>query len=147
MAVQLKQRDLFTKRWSKVKAPEPSELQVQMALIERLGWQALPNCVYFHVPNGELRDADPVEAKRRGAKLKAMGVLPGVLDVEFIWNDNAGRLRVLFLELKTKKGAMSDAQVYFSQRVRRLRCDVETAYSVDEATAILQRYGILPKQA
>ena len=51
-------KDLFTKRWRKARAPDPSELQIQISLIKRLGYMALPGCVYFHVPNGELRDSE-----------------------------------------------------------------------------------------
>jgi hypothetical protein len=132
------QRDLFTKRYRKVEAPQPSELQIQIALIERLGWMCLPDCVYFHVPNGELRD------KRAAAKLKAMGELPGVSDIEFIYNDQAGRLHVLFLELKARGRRPSDDQQIFGRRVSRLGCAFECADSIDQAVEILQRYGILP---
>lgn len=131
------QRDLFTKRFRKVRAPDPREFQIQIALIQRCGYMALPDCVYFHIPNGELRD------KAIAQKLKAMGELPGVLDLEFIWNDERGRLRVLFLELKATKGELSDEQSDFIRRVARLGCATETAYSIDEAVAILERYGIL----
>ena len=135
------QKHLFTKRWRKVAPPAPSELQIQIALISRLGYQCLPGCVYFHIPNGEWRD------KRTAAKLKAMGELPGVLDLQFIWNDDRGALRVLFLELKAKGRSPSDEQRYFGRRVARLGCAVETADSIDQAVAILEKYGILPSNA
>src|SRR5262252_3777502 len=110
------QKDLFTKRFRKIKAPDPREFQIQISLIQRLGYMALPNCVYFHIPNGELRD------KRIAAKLKAMGELAGVLDLEFIWNDETGRLRVLFLELKAVDGNLEEGQSEFITRVGRLGC-------------------------
>jgi hypothetical protein len=132
------QKDLFTKRWRRARAPDPSELQIQISLISRLGFMALPNCVYFHVPNGELRD------KRAAAKLKAMGELPGVLDLQFIYNDRHGRLRVLFLELKAKGRQATSAQHDFADRVAGLGCSVEIADSIDRAVEILETYGILP---
>ena len=134
------QKELFTKRFRKVKAPEPHEFQTQITLIQRLGYMAMPDCVYFHIPNGELRD------KSAAAKLKAMGTLAGVLDLQFLYQGPTGRLCVLFLELKTRKGTLTDQQSEFMRRVARLGCATETAHSIDEAVAILERYGILTKK-
>jgi hypothetical protein len=131
------QKDLFTKRWRRARAPDPSELQIQISLIQRLGYMALPGCIYFHVPNGELRD------KRAAAKLKAMGTLPGVSDLVFIYNDAAGGLRVLFLELKARGRLPTPAQAGFADRVCKLGCNVEVADSIDQAVEILENYGIL----
>lgn len=60
-------------------------------------------CLFWHTPNGELR------TKGTGRKLKTMGVLPGVPDLFFAhpkmpWS--AG----LFVELKSKKGRLTDNQ-------------------------------------
>ncbi|HEY2242603.1 MAG TPA: hypothetical protein VGH47_00080 [Xanthobacteraceae bacterium] len=132
-----RQKDLFTKRWRQARAPDPSELQIQISLIQRLGYMALPNCVFFHVPNGELRD------KRAAAKLKAMGTLPGVSDLVFIYNDAAGGLQVLFLELKARGRLPTPAQAGFADRVCKLGCNVEVADSIDRAVEILENYGIL----
>lgn len=132
------QRDLFTRRWRSARAPDPSELQIQISLISRLGWMALPGCVYFHVPNGELRD------KRAAAKLKAMGELPGVADLQFIYLDSFGALRILFLELKAPGRKATPRQLEFAARVNALGCTYETANSIDEAVKILEKAGILP---
>jgi len=135
------QKNLFTKRWQKVKKPEPSELQIQIALIQRLGYMALPNAVYFHVPNGELRD------KRAAAKLKAMGELPGVSDLVFLYNrigEHPPRLRVLCLELKAKGRAASNEQRYFGNRVLRLGADFEVADTIDLAVEALEKHGVIP---
>ena len=134
------QKDLFTKQFRKVRAPEPREFQIQIALIQRLGYMAMPDCVYFHIPNGELRD------KSVAKKLKAMGELAGVLDLQFLYQSPTGRLCVLFLELKTRKGELTDQQSDFMRRVARLGCATETANSIDEAVVILERYGILTKK-
>lgn len=53
----------------------------------------------FHVPNGGSRNA------REGAKFKAMGVVPGVADLLFIWKGN-----LYAFELKTDKGSQSLSQ-------------------------------------
>jgi hypothetical protein len=131
------QRDMFTKRWRKVRAPDPSELQIHISLIARLGIMAMPGCVYFHVPNGELRD------KRAAAKLKAMGELPGVADLQFIYNDTRGQLRILFLELKARGRHATPLQLEFERRVRALGCTYEIASSIDNACQILEKYGVL----
>lgn len=54
----------------------------------------------FHVPNGGSRNA------REGAKFKAMGVVPGVADLLFIFD---GKLYAF--ELKTDKGSQSKSQL------------------------------------
>ena len=136
----LQQKDLFTKRWRKVRAPEPRESQFQIALIDRLKLQARKDCVYFHIPNGELRD------KSAAAKLKAMGLLPGVPDLEFIWPDD-GRIKILFLELKRgRKGKLDDNQMAFGAFVNAIGCYFEVADSIDSAVTILTAYRILPKE-
>jgi len=135
------QKNLFTKRWQKVKKPEPSELQIQIALIQRLGYMALPNAVYFHVPNGELKDP------RVAAKHKAMGELPGVADLIFLYNrigEHPPRLRVLCLELKAKGRSPSNEQRYFGGRVLRLGAEFEVADTIDRAVEILEKQGIIP---
>ena len=135
----LQQKDLFTKRWRKVQAPDPRESQIQISLIARLKLQARKDCIYFHIPNGELRD------KRAAAKLKAMGELPGVPDLEFIWPDD-GRVKVLFLELKRRKGRLDDNQLAFSLLAGAVGCYFESADNIDDAVAILKHHGILPRE-
>ena len=56
-----------------------------------------PQYTMFHIPNGELRSPFV------GAKLKRMGVLPGVPDLYVI------ELK-LAIEMKTKKGRLSNDQ-------------------------------------
>lgn len=137
------QKDLLTGRWRKVRAPRPSEVQIQIALIERLRWQCRPDIIYFHVPNGEVRD------KRTAAKLKAMGVKPGVADLLFLWwaavaDTHYACVEVLFLELKAHGRKQSLAQKDFQTDVCTIGCHYEVADSIDAAVAILQRYYILP---
>jgi hypothetical protein len=134
------QKSLFTKRWNKVRPLEPSELQIQISLVARLKLQASPGVVFFHVPNGEVRN------KVTAAKLKAMGVLPGVADLLFFWK--AEGLRALFLELKSRKGRQSQPQRLFQDRSEFIGIYYECTDNIDEAIAILTKYGILPaKQA
>jgi hypothetical protein len=131
------QKDLFTKRFRKVPAPQPSELQIQISLIERLRLQCRKDVLFFHCPNGEIRD------KAAAAKLKAMGVLPGVSDLQFIWNRH-DQLFVLFLELKTKGRKLSNEQAVFGFAALAVGCAFEVADNIDDAVKILRKYQILP---
>lgn len=133
----VRQRDLFTRRWRRVRVPQPKEVAIQIALIERLKLQGHKDCIWFHVPNGEERD------KRVAAKLKAMGVMRGVADLQFIWLGNRSP-QVLFLELKRAGETQSDDQQWFEKLVRERGCEYAVADSIDEAVKVLQRYGILP---
>lgn len=130
--VHLKQRDLFTRRWRNVEQIDPSETGLQIALVARLhkGLRT-QGVIWFHVPNGEHRD------KRTAAKLKAMGVLPGVADLVFDWNG-----RMLYLELKRVGGVMSASQKEFKERAERAGRLYAVAYSVDEAVGILRGFGM-----
>jgi hypothetical protein len=131
------QKDLLTNRWRKVAAPKAKEYQTQISLVAQLRWGKLrAGVIFFHVPNGEERDP------RVGAKLKAMGVLPGVADLIFLWKD--GRWpRVLFLELKAKGEDLSEAQEWFRDNVRSIRCYFECADTIDDALKILEKYKLL----
>jgi hypothetical protein len=144
-ASQPQQRDLLTQRWSKVRGKEPSELQIQIALVEHLGYRLRQDVVYFHVPNGEQRD------KRTGAKLKAMGELPGVSDLVFVWFEyinqetKVGVLRNLYLELKAKGRKLTVAQWLFADRIQAAGAKYEIADNIDSALTILKDYGLLKR--
>lgn len=87
--------------------PRPiTELALHKNVITLLRFAAKPRVVFFHCPNGEPRSA------RTGAKLKAMGVLPGVADVILI----GPRGLVYFLELKRRGKVPSAAQMVFRDR-------------------------------
>lgn len=84
--------------------PRPlSEFTLHKFVIELLRFSAKPRVIYFHCPNGEYR------SKRTGAKLKAMGVLPGVADLVIV----GPRGLVHWLELKKPGEKQSDAQRAF----------------------------------
>lgn len=129
--VRLKQRDLFTKRWRNIEALDPSEAAVQIALVARLRQDLRPDVIWFHVPNGEYRD------KRSAAKLKAMGVLPGVPDLVF---DNGN---ILYLEIKKPGGVLSAAQRQFKACAERAGRHYAVAHSSTEALGILRKHGML----
>jgi hypothetical protein len=141
------QRDLFTKRWRKVRAPAPLEADIQKALVLRLVLQARRDALWYHPPNGGWRH------KVTAALLQAMGVLPGVADLVITWPELVSVVsqphpmtftRVLYLELKRRGKKPSADQNAFAARAMRTGASYEVADSIDAAVTILQRYGVLP---
>jgi hypothetical protein len=141
------QSDLFTKRFRKVPRRDPLEYKMQIALVDLLKLTLRPDRVaYWHTPNGEWRSI------QTGAKLKAMGVLPGVADLFFLWSIPVSVVaephvrkfpQNLFLELKRRGQDLSPEQEHFRDLVTAHAAYYELADSVDDAIAILKRYHIL----
>jgi hypothetical protein len=143
-----------------VRAREPSEVQLQISLAQRLCWQCRPGVIWFHCPNGELRD------KVAAAKLKAMGVRAGVADLIFIWAATRDLplslrrrklrvgdgivlreqfIKVLFLELKSRTGRQSPEQRQFQTDCGAIGCHYALADNIDQAVELLQQHEILPR--
>jgi hypothetical protein len=90
-----------------------------------------------------------------------MGVLPGVSDLVFIWENEIWKNevdpeyfqparslfvrppRVLFLELKRPNGRLTIAQAGFGLAARIAGAEFEVANSVDEAVAAVKSRGLL----
>lgn len=140
--MEAQQKDMFTKRWRQARELDPKESQIQIALIEHLKYRARPSVLYFHIPNGELRD------KRAAAKLKAMGTLPGVADLVFMWPIPAIRswqIQVLFLELKARSRKPAPEQLLFAERAYKAGAIYEFADNIDQALQILSRHDLLAR--
>jgi hypothetical protein len=137
----IKQRDLLTGRWGNVVLRPQKETAFHIQLVAMLRWALRPNILFFHCPNGGYRD------DREGAKLKAMGVLPGISDLQFHWCE-VDELRrkhrhVLHLELKADKGRLTDTQATFALAVKLLGDEYHIARSIDEAIGILGERGLI----
>lgn len=65
--------------------------------------KAWPRLLWFHVGNGEKRNAIT------GSRLKRMGVRPGVADILIFWGYN----KKAAIELKAAKNALEDTQEAF----------------------------------
>jgi hypothetical protein len=141
MPTAAKQRDLFSRRYRTVMASRVRESALQIQLVSMLRWCLRPDVLFWHTPNGELRDL------RTAAKVKAMGALPGVSDLQFHWCevDELGRkLRcVLHLELKADRGRQTEAQAGFALAVRLLGDEYHIARNIDEALELLRERGLL----
>jgi hypothetical protein len=113
---------------------DPSELQLHISLVARLRLLCRPGIIFWHTANGELRDG------RDGAKLKAMGVRPGVSDLIFVFPKAAP---LLFLELKARGKGLTDNQKIFRDDVRAAGHIFEMADTIDEAVRILIKHNVL----
>jgi VRR-NUC domain len=131
------QKSLLTGRWHSVPIATPKEHELQIQLVSMLRWCLRPDVIFFHCPNGGLR-----ENKREAAKLRAMGVLPGVSDLMFFWR-LVNSFRALFLELKRPGGKLSTEQAAFGLAMRTMGADFEVSSSIDEAIAAVGMRGLI----
>lgn len=92
---------------------------------------ARPAAVWFHVPNGEKRDA------RTAAILKQMGVRPGVADLVFLCVPPA------CIELKTPTGRQSPPQAEFEAECSPLGVRYAVCRSVGEVAQALALWGLV----
>jgi hypothetical protein len=109
---------------------------LQIPLVKKLRTMLRPDVLMRHITAG---GADA----RTGAKLKMMGRLAGCADLEFMWCDAKGLLRVLFLELKRpERKQLRPSQKAFKERVRKMGpyCVVT---SINEALAALRSFNLL----
>jgi hypothetical protein len=113
-----------------------SEDQIQESI---LGWLelVLPDAIVFHVPNGGGR------SKPEAAKLKRMGVKPGVPDLEVILPDGL----TVRLEVKTAIGRLSVDQQNFHFDLCGMGHLVATVRGVDDTRAALAAWGIKTREA
>ena len=86
---------------------------------------------WFHTPNQGIRSAI------QGAKLKAMGMRPGVPDIVVRWPGNLG-----WIELKAAAGVVSDAQKLFMAQAAALGDFISVCRSVEEVQATLKSWGL-----
>lgn len=84
---------------------------------------------FFAVPNGGHRN------KREAARLKGLGVRPGVADLVLVFDGH-----VIFLELKSAEGRQSDSQKAFHDRVFRLTHPYWICRSVAEVHANIDAF-------
>ena len=123
----------MAKRLAKRRAPRKpfvseAAIHMQVAGFLRHAWPA--DLRHWHTPNGEARDA------RTGAKLKAMGTLPGVPDFTFILPNGQGA----FIELKSQSGDLSDSQIDFMAAVTALGCGYAVCWSVEDVERTLTKW-------
>lgn len=110
-----------------------NEFALQRYVIDLLRLTARRNVVWFAVPNGEYR------SPRTGARLKAMGVVPGVADVVLVIPPGQAH----FLELKAAKGRQSAEQREFEEWAASSGAPYAIARSPEEARRLLADWGAI----
>jgi hypothetical protein len=116
-----------------IKRQDPSEHQLQTQLFKELDYKLKPGLIFRAIPNGGLRNA------RVAAGLAREGVRRGTPDT-FVCLELG---RVGWLEMKARRGKLTDEQIGFFAVVERLGHFWGVARSVDEALAHLARWGAL----
>lgn len=111
----------------------PKEQVLHLSVAKLLSEHGCGGWMWFHPANGELRDI------RTAAKLKAMGVKPGVPD--FVIVEPNGTVR--FLELKREGAVLTRSQEEF--RLWCVKHDIaySIAWTIDEVLAILEEWGCI----
>lgn len=112
-------------------ALSPAEIALHKAIVGLLEVTKRPGVTYWHTPNGEKRDA------ATGAKLKAMGVLPGVADLIIM-----SRSGFRAMEIKSRDGNTSPEQNKFLDSFAEAGGQTAIVRSVDEAERIFKLWNI-----
>lgn len=113
-----------------------SEYELHCAIWDYLSWAVLPPTVVSTIGHGGYK-----LTKRASARLKRVGLVPGIPDMMLI---HAGRAH--FIEIKTPTGALSPAQVAMRDRLAAAHARVATARSVPEVERLLDAWSI-PRRA
>jgi hypothetical protein len=109
---------------------------IQRAVFEHLRVRSAPDIFAFHPANGGWRSH--IEA----AILKGLGVRAGVPDVIAVKDG-----RTYALEIKPPGGRLTAAQNAAHAALRAAGATVVTSYSLDDAVAQLEHWGLLRGQA
>lgn len=130
------QLSLFAgKRQHGRKASPALEFPVHVMIADTLTRWIRPGWVWFHPANGELRD------KATAARLKRMGLIPGVSDFVLCGPPN-GRMHVL--ELKRKGKRPTDEQQAFLNAVEYAGGVSAWVDDYKQAIEVLCHWGALP---
>jgi hypothetical protein len=119
-------------------ARNDAEARLQAAIIEHIKLRVRKGVLWFHVPNGEHR------SKSTGAKLKRMGVRPGVADLVFVLPPNG---EVCFLELKADAGRPSDAQLVFADACEAAGATYAIAWDLEHALTLLEAWRVIKQES
>jgi len=106
---------------------KPRNRDEQITQVQIIHWLRWHKYFCFAIPNGEYRN------KVTGAILKRQGVLAGCPDIEIILNDG----KVLWIEVKSKKGVQSDSQKMFQKELEDRGHKYYIVRSLDDVVNIL----------
>jgi hypothetical protein len=108
------------------------EQAIQKAICQHLTMRGHRDLYWWHHPGGGVRS--PIEA----AIFRSIGAKPGLPDIFLLH-----RGHLFGLELKAKGGRLSPTQATAHVLLRQAGATVEVATGLDEALAILERWGLL----
>jgi hypothetical protein len=109
-----------------------SEEVIHKAVVAHLVQRAVPGVVWLHPANGEAR------TRITGAKLKGLGVVPGVSDLLILHRGTA-----YALELKRRDGRLQPSQVAFQDQWVAAGGRAAVAWGLDDALGHLEAWGII----
>lgn len=110
----------------KTKKMKNEELNIQTAIINYL---RMNNILCFHVPNGAY-----FKSIATRSLMKRAGLLSGVSDLIIILKN-----RIVFIEVKTKKGKQSENQKIFEKQVKKLGFEYYIWRDVFDAVNFLEK--------
>ncbi len=111
-----------------------SEDDLQRAVIAHIRARGVRGVLWWHTPNGGSRNR--IEA----AKLKGLGVLPGVADLSFVGPGG------IYHGLELKNGFRSyptAAQTAFASAINAIGGRASIVHDLDGALSVLERWGLL----
>ncbi len=121
-----------------------TEEQFHISVVDYLQFAARKDVLWWHCPNGGKR------SKAAAGKLKAMGVKPGIPDLQFLFPDGT----TAFIELKrqgvkgkVKAGRQSEDQIAFETFCAKAGVAYAVAYNFDQAKAVLVALGVVRSRA
>jgi hypothetical protein len=106
---------------------------IQRAIIQRWRLLGTTGSIVAHIPNGGLR------SKATAARMKAMGVLPGMMDL-LCGSIDCG---LFLMEIKAKRGRLSSEQKNIQQMLQAMGVPVFVCDSLDKAIVVLETYGVI----
>ncbi len=110
------------------------ELQIAAMAYIRLQY---PSAISFHVRNEGI-SGTKMQRMAYGAKSKKMGVLSGVSDIIIL--EPVGGYHGLMIELKSKKGRVSESQKKFMERCENKNYQTRVCNSLDQVIAAVDVY-------
>jgi hypothetical protein len=116
------------------------ESDIQIQVVEYVSLLAAQcGFLFFAVPNEGMGEAKTGAGLGRMARLKKMGIRPGVADLVFVKDG-----RAYFLEMKKPGGKQSENQKAFEIDAMKAGSWYATAFSFSEAIERLKRWKIIP---
>ena len=115
------------------------EGSIHRSILHWLQWKLPKDAVVHHSPN-ELDMAGPAAA-RQVEKARGMGTKGGWPDLEIVW-----RGRVYFIEVKSEIGKVDGSQPECHEDLDRAGAPVGIARSINDAEALVIKWGILPQK-